>query len=78
MSRNTKSKERFKAHDRYVDDVEDFTCLGSAVATAGDTDDKVKTRVRKANALFIQLYPVWKAKEISTEKSALLYGSKTW
>jgi hypothetical protein len=47
-----------------VDNTEELTYLGSVVTTTVGTVDKVKIRVRKANAAFIQLYPVWKAKEI--------------
>jgi hypothetical protein len=31
----------------------------------GGTEDEVKTRIQKANAAFIQLYPVWRVREIS-------------
>jgi hypothetical protein len=78
MRINAKSKERFKANDKDVDDVEEFTYLGSVVTTTGGTED----------AAFIQLYPVCKAKQISIKtkikifssnvKSVLLYGCETW
>jgi hypothetical protein len=71
-----------------VDDVTEFTYVGNAVTPTGGTEDEVKIRVRKAHAAFIQLYSVWKAKEVSTEtkmwifssnvKSVLLYGCETW
>jgi hypothetical protein len=63
MRINATSKERLKVNDKDVDDVTEFTYLGSVVTTTGGTEDEVKIRVRKANAAFIQLYSVWIAKE---------------
>ena len=40
--------------------------LGSVVTKEGGAVAYAKTRIRKANAAFIQLYPVWKSREIST------------
>jgi hypothetical protein len=50
--------------------------------------EDIRARIRKANAAFIQLYPVWRAKEITTTiklrifttnvKAVLLYGCETW
>jgi hypothetical protein len=57
MRINAKSKERFKANNKDVDGVTEFTYLGSVVTTGG-TEDEVKITVRKANAAFIQLYSV--------------------
>jgi hypothetical protein len=58
------------------------------LTTTGGTDDEVQIRVRKANAAFVQLHSVWKAKEISTKtqmiifsssvKSSLLYECEAW
>jgi hypothetical protein len=52
------------------------------------TENEVKAQIQKANAAFIQLYPVWRATEISNEtkpnifksnvKSVLLFACETW
>jgi hypothetical protein len=61
---NAKSKEKFKVNDKDVDDVTEFTYLGSVVTITGGTEDEVKIRFRKANEAFIQFYSVWRAKEM--------------
>jgi hypothetical protein len=53
----------------------------------GGTEDEVKARIQKANAAFIQLYPVWRAGEISIKiklknfnssvKSVLFFACET-
>jgi hypothetical protein len=40
----------------------------------GGTEDEVKARIQKANA-FIQLYPVWRAREISIETKLQVFKS---
>jgi len=60
---------------------------GSVVAKDGGAAQDVSQRIRKANAAFVQLYPVWKNNRISVRtifcifhsnvKSVLLYGSET-
>jgi hypothetical protein len=37
------------------------------MTSTGGTEDEVKARIQKANAAFIQLYPAWRAREISTK-----------
>jgi hypothetical protein len=88
MRINTKSKERFEANNKDVHDVTEFTYLGNVVTTTGGAEDEVNIRVRKANAAFIRLYSMWKAKEMSKKtkmkifssnvKSVFLYGRETW
>jgi hypothetical protein len=71
-----------------VEQVNSFTYLGSIVTKDGDADEDVRSRIRKANGAFIQLYPVWRNRNISERtklrifntnvKSVLLYGCETW
>jgi len=52
------------------------------------TDEDVASRIKKANGVFVQLYPVWRNLNISKEvklrifntnvKSVLLYACETW
>ncbi|XP_054279259.1 uncharacterized protein LOC128997645 [Macrosteles quadrilineatus] len=74
--------------DEEIEEVDRFTYLGSVLTRAGGADEDVMSRITKANAAFVQLYPVWKARDISTRtklkifssnvKSVLLYGCETW
>ena len=71
-----------------VEEVEEFTYLGSVVSKTGGTDEDIKARIRKAQQAFAVLRPVWKSTAISTKtklrlfnsnvKAVLLYGSETW
>ncbi|CAG2258040.1 unnamed protein product [Mytilus edulis] len=71
-----------------VEDVQQFTYLGSIVSTSGGTDEDISARKTKAQQFFSMLEPVWRrnALKTSTElrifttnvKSVLLYGSETW
>ncbi|KAF6205810.1 hypothetical protein GE061_019984 [Apolygus lucorum] len=71
-----------------VERVDSFFYLGSVVTEEGGSDQDVRTRIRKANGAFVQLYPVWKSGHISRRtklrifntnvKSVLLYGCETW
>jgi len=65
-----------------------FVYLGSVVSESGGTEEDVASRIKKANGVFVQLYPVWKNLNISKEvkirifntnvKSVLLYVCETW
>lgn len=88
MKVNAKSKQKLRVNDEDVEEVEEFTYLGSVTARDGGATADVKMRIQKANAAFIQLYPIWRAREISMEtklrifqtnvKAVLLYGCETW
>jgi hypothetical protein len=52
------------------------------------TEDDIASRIKEANGVFVQLYPVWRDHNISKGvkirifntdvKSVLLYGCETW
>ena len=54
----------------------------------GGTEEDVASRIKKANGVFVQLYPVWRNHKISKGvkirifntdvKSVLLYACETW
>ena len=58
------------------------------VSESGGRDDDVTSRIKKANGVFVQLYPVWRNLNISKQvklrifntnvKSVLLYACETW
>jgi hypothetical protein len=58
------------------------------MTSTGGREDEVQARILKANAAFIQLYPVWRARDISIEiklkifksyvKSVPLFACETW
>ena len=62
--------------------------LYSVVSESGGTEQNVASRIKKANSVFVQLYPVWRNLNISKEvkirifnrnvKSVLLHACETW
>jgi hypothetical protein len=62
--------------------------LGSIVTGGGGADEDVTSCIKKANVAFVQLYRIWKNKNIrmktkvnifnSNVKAVLLYGCETW
>ena len=74
--------------EQNIEDVESFTYLGSIINKTGDTEEDIKSRIRKARHVFVTLNPVWNNRNIllktkltifnSNVKSVLLYGSETW
>ena len=71
-----------------LEEVDNFTYLGSIMDKQGGTDADVKVRIGKARAAFNQLKNIWKSGSYSVHtkirlfnsnvKPDLLYGSETW
>jgi len=71
-----------------IEEVGSFVYLRSVVSVNGETEHDVASRIKKANGVFVQLYPVWRNGNISkgvkirifntNVKSILLYGCETW
>ena len=88
MKVNTKDRRNIRINGENIEDVKEFSYLGSIISQDGGAVSDVKSRIHKANAVFIQLYPLWKSREITTKtklrifrsnvKSVLLYGCETW
>lgn len=68
-----------------IEDVEEFTYLGSKFTTTGDCNIEIDTRISKASQAFAMLKPIWRSKALnmhtkirifnSNVLSVLLYGS---
>ncbi|XP_063408979.1 uncharacterized protein LOC134692458 [Mytilus trossulus] len=88
MRLNTNQQDCLKIDDSTVEDVQQFTYLGSIVSTSGGTDEDILARKKKAQQIFSMLKPVWRSNALRTStklrilntnvKSVLLYGSETW
>ena len=71
-----------------LEEVDQFTYLGSIINKQGGTDADVKVRIGKARAAFNQLSNIWRSRSYSVQtkirlfnsnvKSVLLYGAETW
>ena len=88
MKMNTNNSEPVIINNQYIEEVDEFTYLGSKVSTDGDSGKDVQTRLAKANQAFGSLNAVWKSKQLrvktkirifkSNVLSVLLYGSECW
>jgi len=85
---NTSNMQKFTLEETEIEDDGSFVYLGSVVSERGGTDEDAASRIKKANGVFVQLYPVCRNLNISKEieirifnanaKSALLYACETW
>ena len=88
MRINTTNTDPIKLRNEDLEEVEEFTYLGSKVNTTGGTDNDIKIRICKARTAFNLLKKVWNTRQISRNtkikifnsnvKAVLLYGSETW
>ena len=71
-----------------IEEVDEFTYLGSIVSKKGDADEDIQARIGKARQVFRMLRPMWRSTALTTKiklrvfgsnvKVVLLYGSETW
>ena len=88
MKINPKVHEKIQIDNKPVEDIDDFTYLGSKISVNGGTTEDIKLRTQKARAAFIALKYIWKSTAYSTHsklkiykrsaKSVLLYGVECW
>jgi len=60
MRVNTPNMQKFRLEEIEIEEVGSFVYLGSVVSESGGTDEDVASRIKKANGVFVQLYPVWR------------------
>ena len=58
-----------------LEEVEDFTYLGSVLSKDNGADKDIKTRLSKARAAFGTLQPIWKSSKYSLRSKIHLYNS---
>ena len=88
MRANHVNKNIIQLRYEDIEDVEQFTYLGSVVSRDGGTDRDIKSRIGKATAVFKTLRPIWTSQVISVKtklrmfdtnvKSVILYACETW
>ena len=87
--RNNKSNNTpVITEEEELEDVQEFTYLGSKIATNGDCDLEINARISKARQAFALLRPIWRNSGLSLHTkvrifksnvlSVLLYGSECW
>ena len=85
---NAGVQDAITLNDRELEDVDEFTYLGSIVTTDGDCTREINMRISKAGQAFAMLKTVWRSQQLSTHTkirifksnvlSVLLYGSECW
>ena len=88
IKENTRATDPVKVQNANIEEVPEFSYLGSVVAPGGGTEQDVKSRISKARGAFAMLYKVWRSNKYrlktklqlfnSNVKAVLLYGSETW
>ena len=87
MRVNTRNADKLELDGEAIDEVENFTYLGSNISKDRGSDWDIQVRIGKARTAFAILTPVWRSKVISGKtklrifntnvKSVLRYGSET-
>ena len=88
MKVNPRSCDPIAVNGEAIEEVQDFTYLGSNISLEGGADRDVELRIGKARHAFRILRPIWLSSQLSSNtkilifntnvKSVLLYGSETW
>ena len=88
MRSGTKRGDSVLIAEERVEEVDEFTYLGSIVSKKGRTDEDIQARIGKARQVFAMLKPVWRSTAQTTQaklrifgsnvKAVLLYRSETW
>ena len=88
MRIGTKRGDGVSVAGERVEEVDEFTYLGSIVSKKGGTDEDIQARIGKARQAFAMLRPIWRSTALTTKtklrvfgsnvKAVLLYGSQTW
>jgi len=65
MRVNTSNMQKFRGEETETEEVGSFVYLGSVVSVNRGTVGDVASRIKKANGVFVQLYPVWRNHNIS-------------
>ena len=88
MRVNISNIQKFRLEETEIEEVGSFVYLGSVLSESGGTEEDVPSRMKEANGVFVQLYPMWRNLNISKEvkirifntnvKSILLDACETW
>ena len=88
MRMNARVQENIKLNGDEIEEVDNFTYLGSKMSNTGDGEVEIRARLAKASQAFASLRSTWKARNIrlktklrifkSNVISTLLYGSESW
>ena len=75
MRINTSNIQKFRLEETEIEEGGSFVYLGSVVSENGGTEDDVASRIKKANGVFVQLYPVWRNPNIPKEVKISIFNT---
>ena len=75
MKINHKSNNPVTINNSDIDEVNEFTYLGSKIATDGDSEREVNSRITKANQSFAKLKNIWKSKQVGTNTKLRIFNN---
>ena len=88
MHIGTKRDDGVSVVEGWIEEVDEFTYLGSVVSKKGGTDEDIQARLGKATQAFAMLRPIWRSTALtantklrvfgSNVKAVLLYDFETW
>ena len=88
MRMNARVHDNIRLNGENIEEVSDFTYLGSKMSNTGDGEVEIRARLAKASHAFTKLKSTWRARQISLRTklrifksnviSTLLYGSESW
>jgi glycerol-3-phosphate responsive antiterminator len=55
---DTSNMQKFRLEETEIEEVLSFVYLGNVVSESGETEEDVASRIKKANGVFVQQYPV--------------------
>ena len=58
MRVNTSNMQKFRLEETEIEEFGSFVYLGNVVSESGETEEEVASRIKKANGVFVQQYPV--------------------
>ena len=76
MRLNTKVATSLYIDNHPLEDVDDFTYLGSVVSKDNGAGKYIKARLGKARGVFARLQSVWKSSQYSLKTKMKIYNSK--
>ena len=65
MRKSTRVNDPVMIDGKHLEDFEEFAYLGTKVATTGDCDQEINTRINKTNQAFAMQKPVWRTTNLS-------------
>ena len=60
-----------------LEEVEEFTYLGSIVNEQGGTDTDVRVRIGKARVAYLQLKNIWSAKDLAVTTKIKIFNGRS-